>query len=144
MSKQSQRVYIERRMETLFKSAFPDVKIGYENTDFEEPENEVYGLFYIRGGRGVPVAGSNGRKVTVRYPGYVQVTFWSPDQSGCKLATTYSDKVGDIFELHRGRDDDGNVITFKAAETPDSAKVNGWYPTIIKIPFYRDEPRPVD
>lgn len=138
MSKQSERAYIEGRMVALF-SAASDVPIGYPNSNFKEPENTLFGRFTILGGKGVVVGGSSGSRVTTRYPGIVQVTFNSPDETGTVDATACIDIVKRIFELHRGRDTSGDVITFKAAEFPNSGKVAGWYPSIIKIPFYRDE-----
>lgn len=143
MSKESERIYLEGRMQALFKSAYPTVKIGFENTNFKEPEEEVYGSFYILGGKGVPVGGSGGQTLTKRTPGIVQVTFWAPDETGTKAATIMTDKVAAIFELHRGRTNDGDVITFKVAEYPKMGKVNGWQPVIVKIPFYRDERIPI-
>lgn len=143
MSKESQRVYIEGRMAREFKRLHPNVKVGYANTNFKEPKEEVYATFTILGGKGVVVGGSGGSNVTTRYPGIVQVTFWSPDETGTSAATKLAGDVQDIFEFHRGRDSEGNVITFKAAEEPNGVKINGWYPTILKIPFYRDEMRKV-
>jgi hypothetical protein len=143
MSKNSERIYLERRMKTLFGSVRPNVPIGFQNTNFKEPKGQVYGLFSILGGKGVTVGGSSGKKVVNRYPGIVQVTFFSPDEKGIALATECIDDVARIFELFTGRDGEGNVITFKAAEFPNASKTNGWYPTIIKIPFYRDEHVPL-
>lgn len=143
MSKESERQYIEGRMEALFKAAHPTVPIDFANSNFKEPENQVYASLRILGGKGVTVGGSNGKKVIDRYPGIVQITFWSPDETGTKQATLLVDTAARIFRHHRGRDIEGNVITFKSPEYPSSGKVNGWYPTIIKIPFYRDEEVPV-
>lgn len=143
MSKASERKYLEGRMAVQFKAAHPTVKIGMENTNFKEPEGEVYGSFYIIGGRGIPAGGSGGKTLIKRTVGFIQVTFWAPEESGTKAATLLTDTVARIFELHRGRTDDGDVITFKVAEFPKAPKVNGWQPVIIKVPFYRDEIIPI-
>lgn len=142
MSKETERKYLEGRMATVFKARYPSIKIGFENGNFKEPEG-LYGSFYIIGGRGVVIGGSGGKTLTKRTPGIVQVTFWAPDETGTKEATILCDAVAPIFELHRARLDDGDVITFKVAEYPKSPKVNGWQPVIIKVPFYRDEVIPI-
>lgn len=139
MSKEAERVYLEGRMATLFKAAFPGVKLGMANTNFKEPEDEVYATFWILGGKAVAAGGSGGNTIITRNPGIVQVTIWAPNESGMSDATKMADKIKTFFELHRGRTSTGDVITFKFAEFPKVGKVNGWQPVIVKIPFYRDE-----
>jgi hypothetical protein len=143
MSKESERVYLERRMAVQFKLVSPGVKIGYENTDFKPPVEQVYGEFFVVGGKGMPVGGSGGQTLIKRTVGFVQITFWAPDETGTKTASLLRDKAGKIFELHRGRTDDGDVVTFSVSEFPNAPKVNGWQPLIVKIPFYRDETVPI-
>lgn len=143
MSKAAEKKYLERRMKTLFKTAYPDVKLGIKNTNFKEPEDEVYATFAIIGGKGVPIAGSGGQTLITRYPGLVQVTFWSPNETGTNTAEEMRDTVKRFFEFHRGRTDTSDVITFKAAEFPEAGKVNGWQPVILRVPFYRDESVPI-
>lgn len=143
MSKESERVYLEGRMATFWKSTAPGVKLGMENTNFKPPVGETYAEFFIVGGRGVPIGWSNGKMVKKRTPGFIQVTIWAPDESGTKTASILRDLAARIFELHRGRTSDGDVITFGVAEHPGAPKVNGWYPCIVKVPFHRDEDIPV-
>ena len=143
MSKQSERTYIERRMKTLFGAAYPGVKIGYENANFKPPENQVYGELHILGGRTIVAGGSNGHNVVDRHLGIVQINFFSPNEKGVVLATQYGDKAAEVFRHSKGRDDAGDVITFKSAEFPNGGKIGGFQVTIIKIPFYRDEFVPV-
>lgn len=143
MSKESERIYLEGRMAVQFKNAAPGVKIGFENTDFQIPSGEVYGEFFIVGGRGMPCGGSGGNTLIKRTPGFVQVTFWAPDETGTKAASLLRDTATRIFELHRARLSDGDVITFGVAEHPGAPKVNGWQPVIVKVPFYRDEIIPI-
>jgi hypothetical protein len=143
MSKETERAYLEKRMAILFKAAAPGTKIGFENTDFNPPSGEVYGEFFIVGGRGIPAGGAGGNTLLKRVPGFIQVTFWAPDETGLKAASLLRDKVVPIFELHRGRTTDGDVITFNIAEFPNAPKVNGWQPVIVKVPFHRDEIVPI-
>jgi hypothetical protein len=143
MSKESERVYLEGRMATFWKSSSAGIKLGMENTNFKPPENEVYAEFFIVGGKGVVAGGSGGQTLIKRTPGFIQVTIWAPDESGTKTATILRDLAGRIFELHRARLSDGDVITFGVAEHPGAPKVNGWYPCIVKVPFYRDEIIPI-
>lgn len=143
MSKVSEEKYIRRRMLAEFKLKKPNIPIGFENDNFKPPENQVYGEFYILGGKGQAIGGSNGHKVINRYPGIVQVTFYSPKETGTVEATSCVDVVAKIFEHHRGRCEEGDVITFKAAEFPKMGNRGGWDVQIVKIPFYRDEEVPV-
>jgi hypothetical protein len=143
MSKESERVYLERRMAVQFKLAAPGVKIGFENTDFKPPSEEIYGEFFVVGGKGIIAGGAGGQTAIKRTVGFIQVTFWAPDETGTKAASLIRDKAGKIFELHRGRTDDGDVITFGVAEHPPASKVNGWQPLIVKVPFHRDEIIPI-
>lgn len=143
MSKETERVYLEGRMVSSFKAVAPDTKIGYENTDFKFPENEIYGEFFIVGGRGIVAGGSGGNTLVKRTPGFVQVTFWIPDETGIKTGNILREQVARIFELHRGRTSDGDVITFGVAEYPGASKANGWQPLVVKIGFHRDEIIPI-
>ena len=143
MSKESERVYIEGRMATIFGSAHPEVPLGFQNSNFIEPKESLFVRFHIMGGKGVAIGGAGGFSVVTRYPGIVQATVWTPDESGMSLANKIIDNVKSIFEYHRGRDVEGDVITFKAAEFPNQAATHGWHPVIVKIPFYRDQVTPV-
>jgi hypothetical protein len=139
MSKESERIYLEGRMAVQFNISAPGVLIGFENTDFKPPSEQVYGEFFIVSGKGLVIGGAGGDTVIKRTVGFVQVTFWAPDETGTKAASLLRDKATPIFELHRGRTSDGDVITFGVAEYPGASKVNGWQPVIVKIPFHRDE-----
>lgn len=139
MSKDSERVYIETRMKTQFGSAKPAIKIGYPNSNFKPPENELYGELHILGGRTIVAGGSNGQQVVDRHTGIVQVTFYSPNESGAAEAGKLADIVAKIFRHSKGRTDAGDVVTFKSAEFPNTGKLAGFHATIVKIPFYRDE-----
>jgi hypothetical protein len=144
MSKETERVYLEGRMAAQWKIISPTVKIGFENTNFKPPTaNEVYAEFFIVGGRGIVAGGVGDGKVLKRTPGFIQITIWAPDESGTKTASILRDKAGKIFELHRGRTSDNDVITFGIADHPNAPKVNGWYPCIVKVPFHRDEVVPI-
>lgn len=143
MSKESERVYLEGRMAVQFNADAPGVLVGFENTDFKPPNEEVYAEFFIVSGKGKVIGGSGGNTVTKRTVGFVQITFWAPDESGTKTASLLREKAGKIFELHRGRTSDGDVITFDVAEYPGANKVNGWQPMIVKVAFHRDEIIPI-
>lgn len=130
-------------MAAQFKTLAPGVPCGFENTTFKPPINAVYAEFFVVSGKGKVVGGSGGNTVTKRSVGFIQITIWAPDESGLKAASLVRDEAGKIFELHRGRTSDGDVITFDVAEFPGATKVNGWQPLIIKVSFHRDETIPV-
>lgn len=140
MSEQSQRVYITERLETRMKAFDPTLKIALPNLPFDPPEGEVYGRMHIMGGRSLNAAKS-GDDILIRRTGILQVTFLTPAESGTKRALAAVDEIARVFENHRGTDESGVQYNFKTAEIRNADLMGGWYPSIIRVPFSRDEYR---
>ena len=140
MSEQSQRIYITKRLEARMKAFDPTLKIAIPNLPFDAPENEVYGRMHIMGGRSLN-AGKSGEDILIRRTGILQVTFLSPAEKGTKRALDAVDEIARIFENHRGTDATGVQYNFKVAEIRNADLMGGWYPSIIRVPYFRDEYR---
>lgn len=138
MSEESQRVFLSARLLAKMKAYNSTLKIAIPNQPFNVPEGEVYGKMFILGGKSLN-SGKSGEEVLVRRTGILQVTFYSPAEEGTKIATMAADAVVKAFENFRGKDAAGVDYTFKAAETRYPDAVNGWTPTIVRIPYHRDE-----
>lgn len=140
MSEESQRAFLSGRLISRMKAFDNTLKIAVPNLGFDPPENEVYARMYLMGGRSLN-AGKSGELVLVRRTGMLQVSFFSPAESGTKRASLAIDEIVRSFENFRGRDNAGVDYTFKAAETRYPDAVAGWHQSIVRIPYFRDEYR---
>ncbi len=138
MSEESQRVYLSNRVAVKMKAFDPTLPIGYPNQKFDPPENAVYARMFLLGGRGLTVAKS-GEQIVNRKTGILQVSFFSPAESGTKRACLAMDELVKWFENFRGRDAEGVSYTFKVAETRHPDAAGGWHQSIVRIPYFRDE-----
>lgn len=140
MSEESQRVFLSNRLKVRMKAFDPTLKIGLPNLPFNPPTGEVYGRMYLLGGRSLN-AGKSGEQALVRRTGILQVSFFSPAEKGTKRACEAVDEIIRSFENFRGRDAAGVDYTFKTAETRHPDMQGGWLPSIVRLPYFRDEYR---
>jgi len=138
MSEESFRQYVTNRIKNTVKAYDPTFKMSYPNLAFDVPENEHYGRIYMLGGKSFNAA-KDGEKLRVRRTGIVQITIFSPAESGTKRATELIDAIMKGLENHQGRTSSGSVVTFKAAETRYPDGQGGWHQTILRVPYYRDD-----
>lgn len=145
MSEETQRIYIETRVQDRLKAARPMLPIMFPNTAMKEPTGGHYAKFAILNGKTLTIGGRGDKKVTDRTVGIVQATIYAPEEKGMSEAT----KIADIFKLalchHRARLSDGDVLTFKTSEVirPETDR-KGWAIILVRISFYRDETVAVD
>ncbi|USM11588.1 tail completion [Citromicrobium phage vB_CbaS-RXM] len=139
MSEESQRKLLVTRVVAKAKVFDPDLKIKLPNLPFDPPTNQVYGKMFILGGRSFNAANA-GEKKLVRRTGILQITILSPEEKGTSKGNKAVDMFAKAFENWKGRDDEGIQYTFKTADVryPTEA-MSGWYPHIVRIPYYRDD-----
>lgn len=138
MSEESQRVFLSSRLIARMKAYDPALKMAIPNLPFDPPTSEVYGRMFLLGGKSINAAKS-GDDILVRRTGILQVTFYAPSEEGTKEASLAADTVVAAFENFRGRDAAGVEYTFKTAEVRYPDGVSGWYPVIVRLPYFRDE-----
>lgn len=139
MSEDAQREYLTNRITKELVKTDPDFKCRMPNQAFKIPEREVYGEFFILGGKGFTAAGRGEGQIIDRYPNMIQLTVHSPESAGTKKASQIIDAVKPIFEHHRGRDKAGSNYVFRTSETRHFDPNKGFWTSILRIPFHRDE-----
>jgi len=144
MSEESQRIYLTNRITKELVKTDPTFKCRMPNQSFKIPEREVYGEFFILGGKGFTVGGAGNKQIIDRYPNIIQLTVHSPESVGTTTACKIIDVVKKIFEHHRGRDAAGDTYLFRTSETRHFDPNKGFWTSILRIPFQRDELKTID
>lgn len=137
MSKEAERVYLTRKMETqIGQFGFP---ISLPNQPFNIPKNSAYGEFHIIAGpKPVIVSGEGTAKVRVRRVGMVQLTIYIPKEKGTKIAAVASDKFEEIFQLRKGRDTSMSTYKFGIMQDYTPETKAGWECYVYRVPFEKD------
>jgi hypothetical protein len=138
MSEESLRIFLCSRLEAQMTAYDPAIRINYPNQPFPTPIGEVYGQMHILNGRGLNI-GKSGEQIIIRKTGVMQVTFYSPEERGTSKATKAIDAIVHAFENYQARDGDGVVVTCKVCMTHFTPPAAGWFQSIVRVPFYRDE-----
>lgn len=137
MSKEAQRVYLTNRMNASLGSfGFP---ISLPNQPFNIPKNAPYGEFHILSGpKPVIISGEGRAKARLRYVGFVQLTVWTPKESGMRTAALAEEKFKKLFQLHQGRDSADSTYKFGALQDFSPQTKEGWECCVVRVPFERD------
>lgn len=135
MSLEAQRIYLSNK----FAAGDVGIPVAMPNQPFNIVPNTVYGEFHIVNGPKPVIIGGEGKgKVRARYPGFVQLTIWVPEEKGTKAATIAADKFKDIFQFKVGRDSVGQVYRFKTLQPYTPTPKAGYSCMVVRVPFHRD------
>lgn len=131
------RQAITTQFKNAFQAASPSTKVKYENLKFTQPTNTPWVEFYIMNGTSHQ-ANLGETNVTERFVGYVQISIFTPEDSGSKDVTELSELVGRIFsrqQLNAG----SSAIVFKTPDYKSLGSANGFTMHYVRIPFRRDQ-----
>lgn len=107
----------------------------YENVPFKETADPYVALF-IRDGEGTQV--SLGTVALRRWPGLIIVQVFVKPDTGTKLAKTYAETIGAIFDRAEFSVPNGGSITCRIPSVAAVGLKHGWYQVNVTIPFIRD------
>lgn len=110
--------------------------IRFENVPFQESAAPYMALF-ILDGDGVQI--SLGTPAVRRWSGVILMQIFVQPDSGTKLARTYADSLGAIFDGQQfSAGDSGTIRTGIPSIRPIGIQ-HGWYQVNVTIPFIRDK-----
>lgn len=128
----------ENTVKSALTGAYPSVAIQYENVALQQPDGTWVSLALIDGpGRQVEL----GARTTFRHVGVAQIDVLVPQLSGTVAARTIAEFLGNAFRTQTVYGVDGCRIIYRAPEFTARGAHNGFYCIMVRIPYWRDEPR---
>jgi hypothetical protein len=122
-------------IESRMAANWSTTPIRYENVPFKETADPYVALF-IRDGEGIQA--SLGQVALRRWPGLIVVQVFVLPDTGTKLAKTYAETIGAIFDRAEFAVPNGGSITCRIPSIAEVGVTNGWYQVNVTIPFIRD------
>lgn len=131
MSWEAERNAIESRLAANWTTT----PIRYENVPFRETVGPYIALF-ILDGEGEQI--SLGTPALRRWPGVIKIQVFVPQDTGTKLARTYADILGILFDRAQFSSGNSGTIRCRVPSILHVGVTNGWDQINVTIPFVRD------
>lgn len=109
--------------------------IKFENVPFKETKDPYVALF-ILDGEGQQI--SLGTPAVRRWPSVIKIQIFVPQDTGTKLARTYADSLGTIFDRAQFSSGNSGTITCRIPSITHVGITNGWDQVNVTIPLKRD------
>ena len=122
-------------IESRLKANWTTTPIRFENVPFQETAAPYVALF-ILDGEGSEV--SIGSPVVRRWPTVIKIQVFVPEETGTKLARTYADSLGAIFDRAQFSAGSSGTLTCRVPSIVGVGVTNGWYQMNVTIPLKRD------
>jgi len=133
MSFADERQAIEGRLAANYSST----SIKYENVPFNQPASSAWVSLEILSGDGGQ-ASLGGAQAIHRYGGVIQITIYTPEDTGTDAARTIADILEPIFRQKQFSQDNSGVIHTATPSFYSLGVVGGWYRSVVSIPYFRD------
>lgn len=132
MSFEATRQAIEARLAANWTTT----PIKFENVPFVETVDPYLALFILDGeGNQITV----GDPVVKRWTGLILIQVFVPQDTGTKLARTYADSLGALFERQTFSAGASGTIRSRIASIQSIGVKDGWYQINVTVPFIRDK-----
>lgn len=141
--RREQRLAIEKQFRAIWNNA---VKVKFKNDKTDITKGEHYATLSILTLKGKIVSISNTPRR--RYPGVVNIRIFAPEGEGSKkteelleLAETafYDDSSGKFVGRRIASGDNGLITFTETADEEDEGLSVGYFITVLRCPFYRDQ-----
>lgn len=130
MSFEDERKAIEGRLEANWTTT----PIRYENVPFKETSAPYVALFILNG---EGQQASLGTPALRRWPGVIKVQVFVPRDTGTKLARTYADTIGAVFDRAQFSSGNSGTISCRIPSISHVGLANGWNQINVTIPYQR-------
>jgi len=136
MSLQTQRAFVEARVQNFMAENYPLVPIAFFNAPFSQPDGPFIAV-YLMDGDGFRA--NLGARYVVRHPGVLQIDVYQPENSGSVLMTQLCDGIAPLFQEQKFQLADTAKLTFRAFAYPPAPVARGFARTMMRCNYYRDE-----
>lgn len=132
-----ERQILESRIATYAANPSSTIDVSYENVDYKPTPGSSY-LDTMIIGNAIPRYSTLGNVKWIRCQKIFQVNINIPQSQGAKPAETIADALAPLF---RGQVQDGSLtVTFYPAGLKPVGNRNGFYTSILSIPYQVDYP----